>query len=261
MAILKYAPYIFFAALLTGCKVKDYPSDSRPIQHLSWDSLLAKHVSDEGWVDYQGFIRDSSQLDDYLNLLSNHHPNDQYWSREERMAYWINAYNAYTVKLITRHYPIAGIKDIKNGIPFVNTVWDIKFIDIEGATYDLNNIEHGILRAKYDEPRIHFALNCASVSCPKLLNEAFTAERLDEQLNRAGREFLANPLRNKIEPDHARLSKIFSWYKGDFTENTSLIEYLNRFAPVNVQADAQIDYLDYNWSLNEQGWKKNSNAE
>ncbi len=240
--------FTLFSFALTGCKVSDYQSDARPVSHSAWDSLLQEHVTPEGWVDYEGFIRDSVRLNEYLNLLGNHHPNERYWSREERLAYWINAYNAFTVKLIVDHYPVAGIKEIKNGIPFVNTVWDIKFIDIEGRTYDLNNIEHGILRPKFDEPRIHFAVNCASVSCPKLANRAYTADRIDEQLDRAVREFLADELRNIVKPDSLKLSKIFSWYNGDFPNPTQ--DYVDRFTPVAVRSDAKIEYLEYDWGLN-----------
>ena len=93
---------------------------------------------------------------------------------------------AFTVELILRNYPIASIKDIKDGVPFVNTVWDIKFITIEGTDFDLNNIEHGILRKKFNDPRVHFALVCGSMSCPKLQSFAFAADQLEEQLERAG---------------------------------------------------------------------------
>lgn len=241
---------LFLAFVNNGCKVKDYSSTAKPIQHDLWDSLLQKHVSADGQVSYKGFIQDSVQFNQYLELLSNHHPNAKNWSREERMAYWINAYNAFTVKLIVDNYPTPGIKEIKSGIPFVNTVWDIKFIKIEDAEYDLNNIEHGILRPKFKDPRIHFAVNCASISCPKLLNRAYTAEKLDEQLDQAARDFLSDPTRNIIREDEARLSKIFSWYRIDFNKGGTLIEYINQYAPVKTQKDAKISYLDYNWSLN-----------
>ena len=114
------------------------------------------------------------------------------------------------------YYPVAGIKEIKNGIPFINTVWDIKFINIEEATYDLNNIEHGIIRKRFDEPRIHFAVNCASVSCPRLRAEAYRPDKLEAQLTDQARYFLRNPVKNKISSDKLQLSKIFKWFKGDF---------------------------------------------
>ena len=257
---MKKSPFLFLYFILplvlalSSCRVQDYASNSRPVTHEIWDSLLQEHVSPEGWVDYPGFIRDSSRFNRYLSLLEGNHPNDKHWSRDERLAYWINAYNAFTVKLIVDHYPVASIKDIKNGIPFVNTVWDIKFIHIEKATYDLNNIEHGILRPKFNEPRIHFAINCASISCPKLSNRAYTADKLDEQLTQAARDFLSDEAKNKLSKGKVQLSKIFSWYGGDFKKNgNSIIEYINQYAPAQVNTDAEIEYLDYDWGLNERG--------
>ncbi len=234
---------------LTNCKVKNYSSGAEPISHEKWDSLLQRHVSEEGWVDYPGFLSDSIAVNSYLELLSNNHPDPATWTDKERLAYWINAYNAFTVKLIMDHYPVESIKDIKSGIPFVNTVWDIKFIEIEGQTYDLNNIEHGILRPKFDEPRIHFAVNCASVSCPKLQNKAYTARQLDLQLDEAAREFINDPTRNIINENQLQLSKIFKWYGGDFDQGVRKI--IEKYAGTEFKQNADIDYLEYNWRLNE----------
>ena len=241
--------------LLTACgAIKDVDSQSRPIGHAAWDALLQRHVDEAGWVDYAGFIADSAALNGYLDSIRKGHPNRQHWTRDEQLAYWINAYNAFTVKLITDHYPVASIKDIKSGIPFVNTVWDIKFITIEGREYDLNNIEHNIVRPVFNDARAHFALNCASYSCPPLQNRAYTAAELDEQLNRAARAFLADERRNRIDgqgPEY--VSKLFSWYSGDFKHTApSVVAYLNRFAPVVIPAGAELEYLDYDWSLNDQ---------
>ncbi len=239
--------------LISSCSVKDYKSSSKPIEHIIWDSLLHKHVSDDGLVDYKGFIADSIQFDKYLTLLKNNHPNKKHWTREERMAYWINAYNAFTVKMIVDHYPTKSIKDIKKGIPFVNTVWDIKFIKIEGAVYDLNNIEHGILRPKFKDPRVHFAVNCASYSCPPLRKEAYTAKKIDNQLNDQARIFLSDPRKNRISEKEMQISKIFSWFKGDFlVKEKSIQAFINQFTDVEITKDTKISYLDYQWTLNEQ---------
>jgi uncharacterized protein DUF547 len=237
----------------TSCGVKDYKSTSNPITHEIWDSLLQKHVTEEGQVDYQGIIQDSLKFNSYISLLKNNHPNTSNWSKDEQLAYWINAYNAFTVQLIVDNYPVKSIKDIKNGIPFVNTVWDIKFINIEGATYDLNNIEHGIIRENFKEPRIHFAVNCASVSCPRLRNEAFSAAKLDSQLADNARYFLANPLKNDFSnPDNLKLSKILKWYGGDFKGKKygGVKGFIKKYGPQHSE-DANIEYLDYDWNLNE----------
>ena len=242
---------ILFVASLKSCKVSDYQSDSHPVSHELWDSLVQKYAFKNGKVDYEGFIQDSIQLNNYLTLLKNNHPNDNNWSEKEQLAYWINAYNAFTVKLIVDHYPVKSIKDIKKGLPFINSVWDIKFIKIEGATYDLNNIEHSTLRKKYDEPRIHFAINCASVSCPNLRNEAYTSKRLEEQLTEQAHLYLSDTSKNKITKDKIELSSIFSWFRKDFKKNGSLIDFLNKYTPLQIDENAEIDYLDYDWNLNE----------
>jgi Protein of unknown function, DUF547 len=246
-------PFLFILALMTyQCRSIRRDTDSKPITHEQWDSLLRKHVAEDGFVRYKDFLKDSAQLNAYLKHLESAHPNDKYWSRNEQMAYWINAYNAYTVQLILRHYPLESIKDIKRGVAFVNTVWDIKFIKIQGYTYDLNNIEHNILRPVYKDARIHAAVNCASFSCPKLLNEAFSAERLDEQLNTSMRFFVNDPLRNRISTDKAELSEIFKWFKGDFERDAgSLRAFLNRFAAVPLSDKTDISHIDYDWRLNE----------
>lgn len=225
---------------------------SAQVSHDLWDGLLKKHVDAEGFVDYKGFIKDSVVLNKYLAVLSSIHPKDS-WSREAQMAYWINAYNAFTVKLIVDNYPLGSIKDIKNGLPFVNTVWDIKFIKIQEKVYDLNNIEHGILRKQFRDARIHAAVNCASYSCPKLWGEAFVASRLNQQLDTAMRAFVNDPLRNRVTAGKAELSQIFSWYSGDFNEAAGSVRaYVNKYAKVKLDPGGKISYIDYNWELNEQ---------
>ncbi|MCB0600200.1 MAG: DUF547 domain-containing protein [Saprospiraceae bacterium] len=222
-----------------------------PVSHAGWDSLLHQHVSMEGWVDYEGFIRDSMRLNRYLELLASAHPQTS-WPGEEQMAYWINAYNAFTVKLIIQHYPVESIKDIKRGIPFVNTVWDIPFIHIQSETYDLNQIEHRILRKQFKDARIHAAINCASYSCPRLASEAFVADRLDDQLTQAMYNFIHDPLRNRIERSSVQVSPIFKWFGSDFRRDAgSLREYLNRYLETPVPAGGEISFLEYNWSLND----------
>ena len=124
MQLLKFATLLLLFGLFS-CGVGNVQSTSAPISHAAFDSLLHKYVSPEGTVDYKGFIQDSVQFENYLTLLKNNHPNKRNWSKEEQLAYWINAYNAFTIKLILDHYPVKSIKDIKSGIGFVNSVWDI----------------------------------------------------------------------------------------------------------------------------------------
>lgn len=248
---MKFFVFLLSVALMTACNsVKEYSSTSRPVTHELWDTLVKTHVTEAGVVDYEGILRDKSKLQNYLDLLSSAHPNEQNWSRDERLAYWLNAYNAFTVKLIIDKYPVESIKDIKSGIPFINTVWDIKFIKIEDAKYDLNNIEHGIIRPRFKEPRIHFAANCAAISCPRLRNEAYTAARLDEQLDDQARYFLRNKGKNNITADKAQISKILKWYGGDFDEYGGVRKFVNDYGPVKIQESVKLEYLDYLWPLN-----------
>ena len=219
--------------------------------HTIWDALVQKHVRSDGYVNYSGFVKDSVTLNSYLDILSNEKPNDT-WSENEVLAFWINLYNAATVQIVIRNYPVNSIKEIgpKLSIPFVNDVWEIEFIAVGGKIYSLNDIEHGILRKEHEEPLIHFALNCASHSCPPLRNEAYTPEKLDDQLREQTTMFINNRDMNTINSGSAELSKIFQWYKGDFTEEGSLIDFINRYSKIKLLPAASISYKNYSWELN-----------
>jgi len=242
---------IVLAVLISTFLVSNVVAQNRAPSHEVFDKLLKMHVADDGRVNYKGFIKDSVAFNKYLKTLSKNPPNEKAWSANEQKAFWINVYNAFTIKLIIDNYPVKSIKDLGGSIYKINTAWDIQFIKIGNDTYDLNNVEHQKLRRVYNDPRIHFAVVCASKSCPKLLNEAFTAAKLEQQLDQAGRDFLKNSFRNKITPNKVEISSIFKWYKGDFTEKGSLIDFLNKYSPAKINANASISYLDYDWSLNE----------
>lgn len=239
--------------ILLTTSVKSY-SQSKAPSHELWNALLKKNVSINGKVNYKGFITDSAQLNKYLKLLSNNYPDEKTWSVNEQKAYWINAYNAFTVKLILKYYPVKSIKDIGGKIQIykVNTPWDIKFFKIGNETFDLNKIEHEYLRKKFGDARIHFALVCASKSCPALLNEAYTAGKLDKQLEGQAKVFLSDKNRNDISADKPKLSKIFDWYANDFkAQGGTLIDFLNKYSTIKINSNAEIKFLDYSWDLNE----------
>lgn len=221
--------------------------------HDIWNTLLKKHVNNVGMVNYKGMIKDSTTLNKYLKLLSDNAPDESFSANEDK-AYWINAYNAFTVQLIIRNYPLESIKDLEArfNIPFVNTPWDLKFINIGGKTYDLNNIEHGILRKKYKDPRLHFALVCAAFSCPTLRNEAYTPEKIDAQLDNQAVLFLNDGIRNKLSLEKAEVSMLFKWYSMDFPKGTEFITFINKYSKVKVGTDAKVTNLNYDWKLNEQ---------
>lgn len=223
--------------------------DSKIIAHNSWTSLLQKHIDDSGAVDYQGFKKDKIQFQAYLDLLSSHPPGGN-WTKEEKLSYWINAYNAFTVKLIIDNYPLKSIKDISNGLTMINSPWDIKFFTIDGIDFDLNTIEHQILRKKFDEPRIHFAINCASYSCPVLRNEAYEADSLEAQLEDQTKKFIHDTTKNFIGPEKTELSKIFSWFESDFSKYKSVSQFIQRYHD-QISSDNSIHYLPYDWSLND----------
>jgi hypothetical protein len=242
--------FLLLVALFTGL---NSTRAQYKISHEAFDSLLKKYVSISGTVNYKGFKADSSALNSYLYHLGQNPPNKT-WTQEEQITYWINAYNAFTIKLIIQHYPIKSIREIGSSIqiPFVNTPWDLKFIRIGKESMDLNHIEHGILRKEFNEPRIHMALVCASKSCPILLNEAYLPEKLDKQLSQQTKAFLSDPYRNKISADKPQLSMIFKWYGGDFSKNGgSVTSFVNAYSIIKIKSNAKISYLEYDWSLNE----------
>ena len=231
-------------------KVSFITAITPPPKHDLWDSLLKDYVID-GRVNYQLLYKNREQLDSYLDLLQSHAPSSD-WGREERLAYWINAYNAYTLKIILDYYPVKSIKEIggKVQIPLVYSTWDIQFIEIGGKVLSLNDIEHRILRKEFNEPAIHFAIVCASRSCPPLRTEAYSAINIDEQLNDQALAFINDMSKNQIAAEHIEISKIFKWFEGDFIKNESLIDFLNKYSSTKINQDAKVGYLDYDWTLN-----------
>lgn len=217
-------------------------NSNKSIDHKQWNDLLQNHVSAKGNVDYNGFKKDAAALQSYLNLLSKNLP-EKSWSKEAVLAYWINTYNAYTVKLILDNYPVKSIKKIDNP-------WDKEFFTLGTKKYSLGEIEHKILR-KMNEPRIHFAINCASYSCPNLLNEAYTEKNLQSQLESAAKSFINDKTKNSITPNKIEISSIFDWFTGDFKNEGTLIAFLNKYSMVKIDKNAKISYKVYNWNLNE----------
>src|SRR5690606_17363544 len=173
------------------------------------DKLLGRYVSAEGRVDYPGLQQDSARLRKAIALMTATAPAPS-WSRADQMAFWINAYNAYTLLTIVEHYPVASIMDIDNG-----QTWEIAHAVVGGRNYTLNEIEHAVLLSKFRDPRIHFALNCAAVSCPPLMNKAYRGASLEATLEDRTRAFIRSS-HNQLTPFKARLSEIFKWYKSDF---------------------------------------------
>lgn len=208
--------------------------------HEPFNDLLVKYVSQNGNVNYKGLKTVSKKLNTYLNALSETSVSSL--NRSEQLAFWINAYNANTLKLIIENYPVSKITDLDGGKP-----WDRKWIKIDGKTLSLNNIENDIIRPQFNEPRIHFAVNCAAKSCPPLLNKAWTAENLEGNLKRQTKNFINNAEYNTISKNEIEVSKIFDWYAEDFGD---LIAFINNYSSTKVKPSAQITFKEYNWNLN-----------
>jgi len=227
--------------------------------HSKFDTLLKTYVQN-GKVNYAALKQDK-RLDEYLQQLSEADP-EALPTREEKIAFWINAYNAYTLKLVVDNYPIKSITDLSAlgylSLPF-DSPWKRKFCKVGGKTYSLDEIEHDILRGKFGEEQIHFAVNCASESCPVLRSEAYTGAKLGAQLREQAEAFLRDSTRNhiKLEGNTLYLSKIFEWYRSDFeSKKGSLLKYIAQFFSGEERerlesGNITIKFLDYNWNLNE----------
>ena len=241
--------------------------------HAAWDALLKKHVRhvQEGTasrVDYAGFARDRAPLkavlDEYQKVRR---PEFDGWSKPRQQAFLINAYNAFTVEKILTRYP--NIKSIRDFGKVFGNPWKDKFFTLFGEPSHLDQIEHETLRKEgvYDEPRVHVAVVCASIGCPMLPNEAFTGEKLEQQLEEAMRRFMGDRTRNRYNPQSRRLevSSIFDWYGKDFEKGhkgfTSVKQALARYADLLadkpedralVRAQkAEVSFLEYDWALND----------
>ncbi len=239
-------------------------SYAQEMNHELFSGVLGDHV-EKGLVDYPGLCGDK-RLEAYLGQLEGTDPSAL--SRDEAMAFWINAYNAFTLELICGNYPLKSINELHTGGLILGsilkkTAWDRGFIEINGRDYSLGQIEHKILRPRFDDPRIHFAIVCAARSCPPLRSEAYEAGALDRQLDDQGRLFLAerSDLNDyDLDKKIAYLSPIFSWFKKDFGEDRTdrllfLADYMPPEAARSVRAAPEewtIRYKTYDWSLNEQ---------
>ena len=220
------------------------------LDHNLYATLLEKYVK-QGQVDYRGFKTDEAKLDQYLKVLEKTDsaklaPNDQF-------AFYINAYNAWTIKLILNGYP--GIKSIKDLGSFLKSPWKKKICRLDGDIITLDDIEHSILRPRFKDPRVHFAINCAAFSCPPLIAEPYRGSTLDRQLDDSAKNFINNPQSNFLKGDTLYVSKIFKWFAEDF--NNDIIGFFSKYAEKELKKELEakgdqikINYLHYDWFLN-----------
>lgn len=219
------------------------------VDHSIYGALLMKYVKD-GVVDYGGLKKDEGALNAYLRIVDRTNPDELL--RDEQFAFYINAYNAYTINLILKHYPLDSIKDIGG---WLKGPWKIRFCQIGGKAFTLDEIEHNILRPRFKGPRVHFAVNCASNGCPPLISEPYQGGILDQQLDRSTRRFLNDPKRNRLEGNTLYVSKIFKWFEDDF--NGDIVGFFLRYAEDDLknrllaqEDQIKVKHLHYDWSLN-----------
>lgn len=230
--------------------------------HAPFDALLKRHIDKDGLVDYAGFKRDGEALEEYLHRLQATDP-EKLASGDERFAFWINAYNAFTLKVVLEtlpenekdwnRYSLGQVKSA-DGV----TAWKATRFKIGAEDCSLDRIENGILRPTWKDGRVHAAVNCASMSCPRLQPFAFEAAHLQEQLDTAARAWVNDPLRNRAGGPVPEISAIFKWYASDFPDGART--FLARFAATAEDRerlarskDEPVTYLDYSWALNRQG--------
>ena len=252
-------------AALSNCASAQTPNLS--MDYAPFARTLRDYVTDHGWVRYEQLRDDREGLDRFVAQIARVSPESHpelFTTDAEQMAYWINAYNALVLQGVLNKYPVKSVRDIGFLFGFFRRM---KFtVGVRRMTLD--DIEHRELRKKFLEPRIHFAVNCASISCPKLAREPYLPEKLDEQLDRAARDFLQDGIAVRSDPEknEIRISKIFDWYDDDFLryqqklrpgEKPSVLDYLRPFLSESVQSflrtrNPKLRHLSYDWGLNDE---------
>ncbi len=221
-----------------------------PVDHGLFTELLGKYVR-AGEVNYQDLKNEEATLDAYLAMLEAVEP--QSLSHDEQFAFYANAYNAWTIKLILSDYP--GVKSIKDLGSLLKSPWKKKIARIDGKVMTLDHIEHDILRPRFNDPRVHFAINCAAKSCPPLADEPFSGDTLDRQLDQLTRAFINDPNNNYLKGNVLYVSSIFKWFKTDFKDG--IVNFFRKYAEGDLKTNLKaienkikVKYLDYDWSLN-----------
>jgi hypothetical protein len=243
--------WVGFISLLGACFLFASPIGAADtIDHTLFGDLLSKHVKN-GFVDYAGFKADQAKLDQYLSSLEKIDP--ETLTRNEQFAFYINAYNAWTIHLVLTGYP--GLKSIKDLGSILQSPWKKEIVHINGKTLSLDDIEQGILRPRFKDPRVHFAINCASKSCPPLISVPYRGATLDTQLDQVTRAFVNAPGNYRLDGDTLWVSSIFKWYSADFNDDP--VGFYRKYADAGLRKSIdergsrlKVKFLDYDWSLN-----------
>jgi hypothetical protein len=245
--------------------------------HEDFDRVLHRFVDEQGRVDYTALKNDPRDLERYYLLLSTYSPDSHpvlFPIESSKLAYWLNAYNATVIKTVLAHYPISSVEDIKPPLPLLflpskSGFFLLQRVTFGGKTTNLYFLEHRVIRRRFADPRVHFALNCASRGCPRLPRQAFTAEHLDEQLDHAVRQFLAEERNFTINHQEktVSLSSIFDWYENDFLswyqnqfpgQKATLLNYValyvspEKAGELKWAASYDVRFIPYDWRLNDQ---------
>ncbi len=234
-------------------------NDNRQIPHDTWGSFLKLYAerSDDGVVrfDYARVtVQDRALLDDYISALSSLRISG--YSRAEQFAYWVNLYNALTVQVVLDHYPVKSIRDIdiSPGL-FADGPWRKKLVEVEAEPLGLDDIEHRILRPGWGDPRIHYAVNCASIGCPNLQLVPFTAANSEQLLDRAARDYINHPRAVSVDERGLGLSSIYNWFEADFTNDGGVLGHLEQYADADllnrIDGIVRVRGYSYDWTLND----------
>ncbi len=236
------------------------PDSEIDVDHVPWEAFLRDYVVYDRKLEMNTAAyadvdrRSRERLDAYIDSLEAVPVSKL--KRPQQKAFWINLYNAKTVQLVLEHYPVASIRKIKLSGPFTAGPWKEEVFRIEGESLSLNDVEHRILRPIWKDPRIHYAVNCASVGCPELKKRAFTAERMEEMLDEAARAYINSPRGVEFDKGILYLSSIYDWFEEDFGGNLDgVFAHLKKFADEETSEDlgkfsGEVEYR-YDWSLNE----------
>lgn len=206
------------------------------------NTFLRKYVSTSGKVNYSDIKTNKLSLEIILKEIESNYQQSN-WTNNQKLAYWINVYNIYTIKLVVDNYPTNSITKI------TSEPWKKKFIKLGGSTMSLAHVENEIIRKKFNEPRVHFALNCASKSCPNLLNAAYTPSNIQSKLTSQTKKFLDDTSKNEFDKKEISISKIFDWYAADFNKIGTTIDFINKYRTEQLNSP-KVEYKEYSWDLN-----------
>ncbi len=232
-----------YVSLAKEIEYSNNSEDDAKVNYILWRFILNNALAEDGRVDYKWVEQNMREFEAFLRILSNTKIDDS-WTKEERMAYWINVYNAYSIKYIMNFYPLASIKD-------TTKPWSTVFFEINGEEMSLGKVEHEILR-KFGDARIHFAINCASSSCPPIANVPYTGDNLDKLLKRQTTAFINDSNRNIITGTEYKLSQLFRWFKKDFESDAgTIVNFINEYSTIKIESQVNNGFIKYDWNLND----------